>query len=133
MYKLIGDQIFAIMQTLINNFSGFYNYEPKELKDYPAVTVSALGHTNDPYDTAGNKREYSFMVRCYTRTDDSSFGEDSMRQCLDSVITALEGNISLNSTCDFNKATKGRVFYQEREIPVRVGEVTIVAVKRVNR
>lgn len=133
MYKTIGDAIFTILQTLTTNFSGFYNYEPKELKNYPALTVSVLGHSNDPYDTAGNKREYSFMVRVYTRTDDASYGEDSMRQCLDAVITALEGNVSLNSICDFNRATKGKVFYQEREVPVRVGEITIVAVKRVNR
>ena len=110
-----------------------YNHIPKELKDYPCATVRNIGHKNIPNDTAANRRQFSFLITLFYRTDVAQDAETILSDIADKVITKLESDVTLNATCDFTTATEGRWDYLEREIPLRFCEMTITAVKRVNR
>lgn len=131
-YVSIAQQLVTILQG-ISDLTAVYNHEPKELKDYPCAIVSAASHKDAFSDTAANKRIYTFTVRLYFRTDVAQDAETVLRSLADSVISAIEVNVTLNGVCDFAKPTEGAWDYQEREVPVRVCILTIECNKRVNR
>lgn len=131
-YVSIVAQIKTLLLT-IAEINIVYDYEPKELVKYPCTTVTATGHNNEFGDLAANKRRFLFTIRCYTRTDSASDAETILRTVADKVIEKIENNVTLGGSCDWARPTEGRWSYQEREVPVRVCEMTIEAVKRVNR
>jgi|SRR5581483_10907864 len=131
-YITIGTEIYNLLNT-ITQINILYQHEPKELKEYPAVTISALGHKNIPHDTAGNVRQFQFMIRAYYRTDIAGDAESILRDLADKIITKLEGSVSLNGSCDYTRATEAKYFFGEKEVPMRWVEIMIEAVKRVNR
>jgi hypothetical protein len=51
----------------------------------------------------------------------------------DAIISAIEANVTLNGACDFARPTASKWLYAERELPVRIVEITVEATKRVNR
>lgn len=131
-YSLISAQIKSILDG-ISSISVVYGYEAKELAEYPAATVSVLGHNNDFYDTGNNRIDYQFVIRIYSRLADASDGETKIMTVADDLITQLNSNLTLNGTCDWSRVSAGKAFYAEREIPVRGMEFTLVATKRVSR
>jgi hypothetical protein len=130
-YETIGQEIYNLLVT-ISEIDFVYNYEPNELKKFPCATVSALEHTNEFSDLAANRREFRFIIRLYFRRDMTDY-EVVMRKVVDQIITEFEADPSINGACDFAQPTESKWLFQEREVPVRVCEVTISAVKRVNR
>ena len=117
----------------VSEINVVYNYEAKELLGYPAVTVTALGHVNTPHDTAGNVRNFQFVVRAYFPTSIAQDAETILRDLADKIIVKLEEDPSLGGACDYTRATEGKFLYQEREVPVRIVEITINCIKRLNR
>jgi hypothetical protein len=130
-YEDIGNAIYSMLGG-ITEFDIVYNYEPNELKKFPCATVSALSHANTFNDTAANRREFLFVVRVYFRRDMTDY-ENVMRKVVDLIITTIEADPSLTGACDFAEPTESKWLFQEREVPVRVCEVTINAIKRLNR
>ncbi len=131
-YVSISAQIVALLQT-ITELNQVYAYEPKELNKYPCATVSALSHKDEFNDTAANIRKFTFIIRIYTRTDSASDAESVMQNVVDKVMAKIESSVTLNGTCDFARPTEARWMYGEREVPVRICELTVEANKRVNR
>ena len=139
-YVTLAAAIQSLLQT-IPAIKVVYDYEPKELASedlsggYPAATVSALSHANAFNDIPANRRQYSFMVRLYYSTADGrdSDAETTLRSVVDGVITTLEHDVTLGGACDWARPTEGNWSYQEREIPLRVVEVTIECMKRALR
>lgn len=131
-YVSIAAQLVNILQG-VSDLVTVYNHEPKELKDYPCATVTAASHKDAFSDTAANRRVYLFTIRLYFRTDVAQDAETVLRSLADSIISAIESNVTLNGACDFAKPTEGAWDYQEREVPVRVCILTIECNKRINR
>ncbi len=131
-YQDIATQLINIL-TGITDINRVYGFEPKELKDYPTATVTALSHKDTFKDTASNQRLFTFMIRLYYRTDIEEDAETILRALTDQVIGALESNVRLNNAVDFARPTEARWLYQEREVPVRVVEIEIEASMRVQR
>lgn len=117
----------------ISSIVAIYSYEPKELKDYPAATVTALRHQDTFLDTAANKRVFTFNIRVYFRTDVEQDAESILRGIVDQIISAIESNVTLSGACDFARPTEAVWDYQERELPVRVAVLSVECVKRINR
>ena len=128
-YVTIGDEIKTILDT-ITEFKVVYAYEAKELSKYPSATVTALAHTDEFIDTHHNTRLYQFAIRLYYRNDSGADAESVLRDLADKVITAIETNVTLNGACDFAHPLEGTWTFAEREVPVRVAEITIQAQKR---
>lgn len=131
-YVEISEGIVNLLDT-IPEIAAVYDHEPKELKSYPCVTVSAFEHDNEFHDLAANKRRYSFLIRAYFRTDNAQDAETVLRTIADNIVSTIESNIRLQNSCDFASPTKARWGYVEREVPVRYVEITIDAFKRVLR
>lgn len=131
-YVAIDTQLRTILGT-VSGLNAIYDHEKKELAKYPAACVTPAEHNNKPGDTAGNKRSYLFLIRLYIRVDEMDDYEATMRALVDDVITKIEANPTLNGACEYTQATNGKWLYQERELPVRVVEITVEANKRVNR
>lgn len=131
-YVSIAVQLKTLLQS-ITELSTIYDYEAKELNQYPCATLTASSHKNDFQDTAANRRSFVFTVRLYNRTDSASDGERIMRVVADKVMQTIEANVTLNGSCDWATPSEGVWGYQEREVPVRVCEITIVVLKRVVR
>ena len=131
-YVTIAAQLKILLQT-ITELNQIYDYEPKELLKYPCATITSSGHRNEFNDLAANRRVFTFIIRIYNRTDSASDAETIMRTVADRVISVVEGNITLNGSCDWASPTEGKWGFAEREVPVRICEITVEAVKRVNR
>lgn len=131
-YQDIATQLINIL-TGITDINHVYGFEPKELKDYPSATVTALSHKDSFRDTSANQRLFTFMIRLYYRTDKEEDAETILRNLTDQIIAALESNVRLNNSVDFARPTLARWLYQEREVPVRVVELEIEASVRVQR
>lgn len=128
-YTTIAAGIVSLLGT-IPSIKVVYPYEPKELVQYPAATVSSAEHTTAFSDTAHNKREYHFAVRLYFRADIESDAETVLRTVTDDVLTALASDTTLGGSCDWAIDTAAKWFFQEREVPVRMVELTIAATTR---
>ena len=131
-YVSLGLALETILNTIVE-FNAVYNYEPKELLKYPTATVTALSHEDIFSDTATNTRVFTFTIRLYYRTDLEDDAESILRDLADKVIVALEADPTLSGACDFAKPTKASWTYSEREVPVRIVEMTIDINKRVPR
>lgn len=131
-YVTIAAQLKTILQT-ITELNQVYDYEPKELLKYPCATITSTSHKNEFNDLAANRRIFTFTIRIYNRTDIASDAETIMRIVADRVITTIEGNVTLNGSCDWASPTEGKWGFAEREVPVRICEIAIEAAKRVNR
>jgi len=126
---------YAIVSLLseITELLAVYSKEPAELLKYPCATVSSISHQNVPNDTAANRRCYSHIIRLYYKLDSANDAEGILRSIADLVIDKLESHVSLNDTCDYSTPSKGIWRSAEREVPVKVVEITIDAYKRINR
>lgn len=131
-YVSISAQIKALLEG-VTGLNEVYEYEPKELAKYPCATITAQSHQNLFNDTAANRRQYTFMIRCFYRTDDAAVAESTLQTIADAIISAIETNVTLNGACDFARPTAGKWLYAERELPVRIVEITVEATKRFNR
>lgn len=128
--------ITSAIVSVLNGVSGIevvYNHEPKELKQYPAATVTALSHANVFEDLAANKRVYQHKIILYYRTDVAADAESILQALADAVITAIEHDTTLGSTVDIANPSTGKWAYQQRELPVRLVEITISSMQRVVR
>lgn len=131
-YVSIAAAIIAKLQT-VTELEQVFSHEPKELAKFPCATVTALSHVDTFADTAANQRAFTFIIRLYFRTDVAQDAETILRNVADKVIAKIESDVTLNGTCDFARPSEGNWLYQTREVPVRVVEVTIECLKRLNR
>lgn len=131
-YVSIASGITAKLQT-VTELEQVYNHEPKELAKFPCATVTAFSHTDVFADTAANTRQFTFMIRLYFRTDVAQDAETVLRVVADKVIEKIESDITLNDSCDFARPSEGKWLFQQREVPVRVVEITVEALRRLNR
>lgn len=131
-YVSIAAGIMARLQT-VSELEQVYNHEPKELAKFPCATVTAFSHADIFADTAANTRQFTFMVRLYFRTDVAQDAETVLRSVADKVIEKIESDVTLNGSCDFARPSEGRWLFQQREVPVRVVEITVEALRRLNR
>ena len=125
-YTDIGTALKTLLET-ISDFEVVYGDEKKELLKYPCATVTALAHNNEFIDTHHNTRHYQFSVRLYYRNDTSIDAENILRALADEVITTVEGDPTLSGACDFAQPLEGTWTWAEREVPVRVCDITISA------
>lgn len=131
-YVNIGNEIFTLLDE-ITELQAVYNKEPAELERYPCATVSASAHENQAGDTAANIRRFSFIIRLYYKLDGTNDAEAILRDMADKVIAKIESNVSLNGSCDYARPTRGIWTQGEREVPIKVVEITVDAFKKVNR
>lgn len=128
--------IASAIQTLVDEITelqAVYDKEPAELLVFPCATVSSAAHEDVANDTAANVRRFTHIIRLYDKQDSTNAAETTLRDIADKVIAKIEGNVSLNSTCDYARPTRGVWVQAEREVPVKVVEITVDAFKRVNR
>jgi hypothetical protein len=131
-YTIIG----AALKTKVEGVAGLavsYNYEPKELEKYPAATIMAVGHSNGFSDLQANKRTFNFAIRVYYRTAEADTAESIVRSIVDSIISAVETDVTLGGTCDIAIPTSSTWGWGEREVPVRYCQINVSAQKRVAR
>lgn len=131
-YVSIAAAIVTKLQT-VTELEQVFSHEPKELGKFPSATVTAFAHKDTFADTAANQREFIFMIRLYYRTDAEQDAETILRNVTDKVIEKIESDVTLGGSCDFARPSEGKWLYQTREVPVRVVEVTIECLKRLNR
>jgi len=134
-YVSIGTQIKAILDG-VSGLNAVFNYNEKAIDKWPAAIIVASSHSNKFSDLAANQRDFTFKVYMFHPTNTATSDEDAegiLRALADAVITAIEGNVTLNGACDWASPTVGTWGYDQREVPVRYVELTIVARKRVNR
>ena len=129
-YVSIANQLEVILSA-ITGVNVVYDHEPKLLEKYPAATIIASAHKDSFKDLQANKREFTFVVRLYYRTEDAATGESVMRTNVDAVIGAIEGNATLNGACDWAKPSEATWGYTERDVPLRYAQITVTAVVRV--
>lgn len=128
--------ITAAIVSVLNSVSDIqvvYNHEPKELEKYPSATVTALSHANVFEDLAANKRVYRHKIVLYFRTDIAQDAESILQALADEVITALEHDTTLGGVTDITNPSGGKWAYQQRELPVRLIEITVSSMQRVVR
>ncbi len=131
-YTNIRAGIVSMLQT-VSGIQQVYNYEAKELGKYPAATVTNLSHKNLFADTARNRRQYSFMIRLYFRTDVAQDAETILSTITDAVIVKIESDPTISGVCDFAEPSEGKWLFQEREVPLRLVEIVVTAMKQVYR
>lgn len=125
-YTAIGTALKTLLET-ISDFKIVYAHEAKELNQYPCATVTALSHNDEFIDTHHNTRHYQFSIRLYYRNDESANAESVLRGLADDVITTVEGDPTIGGSCDFAQPLEGAWTWAEREVPVRVCDITISA------
>ena len=128
----IGNALKTILEGL-NDFSVVYNYPEDELAQYPAAVIYYKGQGDSFHDLQANRRVIQFGIMIFIRNDSPEDAEESLRTVTDNVINALESNVTLNETCDWASPVSATVTPVEREIPVRVNEITVNAMCRVSR
>ena len=133
-YKPIKDAIVTILQG-VSSLKVVYGKEEKAIKDFPAACVSAREHSAELHDTVANLKMYSHHIRLYFRTDETNDPdyEDVLEQTADSVIAALEHDLTLGGVVDWSMPTSGVWRNVEKETPVRMLELTLVSKARVVR
>lgn len=128
--------IAAGIKNILDGVTGLavaYDYEPKELGQYPAATLTALSHADTFADLAANSREFTFAIRVYYRTEDAASAESVVRGIVDDIIAAIESDVTLGGVCNWAKPTGGTWAFGEREVPVRYCQITLTARIRVMR
>jgi len=133
-YTDIGLAIKGKLDT-ISQLLEVFNYEPKELTQYPCATISAKSHENAFNDLCANVRTYKFIIRLYYRFDVAADAESVLRSVTDLVVTELENDPTLAGAVDYAVPTKTDTDWsnQTREVPVKVVTLDLTARKRVNR
>lgn len=125
------------IQAKLSAISGLtvYGKDPKKVVNFPAAAVFALSHSNEFNDLAANKRTYQFMVRFYFRTDDTNDPdyEGILEGIVDSAITAIEHDVTLGGACDYSMPSKATWKFGEKEVPLRICELTIDCVAHIAR
>lgn len=85
-----------------------------------AATVETGSHQDTFYDTAGNCRAFSFLIRCYYPLSSGRDQSARTRLCavIDEVIATLEQNVTMPGV--WENARPSRVVWDkdERAIPV---------------
>lgn len=134
-YENLGTAIYNIVNGVVltgltqtGTWPSGFNYEPKELTDFPLFTVVPQEDSETWLDSSTNQDEIRFVLRIYDRYEDSSATEARMRKIVDKVRDAIRKNLSLNNSVDFQVETKGRWLY-ETERGLRIYEQLIVGRK----
>jgi hypothetical protein len=122
-YTAITNTIYAKLQE-VTAFSTVYNYEPKESDAYPYASISPRNATDEVFDTASNRISYQILVRIIDFNKESATMEASVRSLVDSVMTKLRANQTLDWNCHFMKV-EVQWGYSQEEIPARVADVII--------
>ncbi len=123
-YVAIGTQLKTILDS-VEGIEQVYDHDPDGLAKYPAATVQALSHTNSFADTAANIRRYSFLIRLFYRLDDDQDAELILRNLADLTLQALEENVTVSGVWDILRPTGATWTHVQRELPVRVCEITV--------
>lgn len=123
-YVSIGNKLKDLLDTL-TDLKAVYNYDPNELGIYPSATIEALAHQNTAYDTAANNRTYTFVIRLFYRTDEDADAESILRDLADQVIDVLEQNVTVAGVWEILRQTNAQWIHAQREVPVRVCELTV--------
>jgi hypothetical protein len=130
-YKTVKDAIVTTLQG-VTSLKIVYGKEEKAIKKFPAACVSAKEHNNIYNDLAGNSRSVVHYIRLYFRTDETNDPdyEDILESVADEVINALEHDVTLGGACEFTKPTNGVWGNADKEVPVRMLEITLESRKR---
>ncbi len=123
----------ASLLNEITDFQAVYQYEPNALSGYPAAIVIAVGHRDAFYDTAANRRTYSYLIKLLYRLDVDADAESILQQLTDQVIAKLEANVTVAGVWEIARPTQATWSFGEREVPVRVVELTVDIESRVLR
>ena len=132
-YTSISTQLASIIDE-ITAVQAVYEYAPKNPGPFPYVTVEESGNTDIFLSTAANEREYEFMIRVYYPLDDSSACSRIMKSVVDSIISELEGNNTLDGVVSWSLPVTAKWLYTvNAPKPMRVCEITLRAKEVVNR
>ncbi len=137
-YKPVKDAIVTILNTLAPaTLKVVYSKEEKKLENFPAACVSYVGHTAELHDSVSNRKHYQHYVRVYFRTDETNDPdyEDVLGAVADTVIQALEHDLTLGGVVDWSLPTSGRWLASPtiKETPVRYLELIVKSEARVIR
>lgn len=73
------------------------------------------------------------MIRLYFRTDVAQDAETILSTITDAVIVKIESDPTIGGVCDFAEPSEGKWLFQEREVPLRLVEIVVTAMKQVLR
>lgn len=130
-YEAISEKIVELLETIEG--LTVYDHEPRTLGSFPCATVQAAGHRNRFHDTAANARQFSFAIRLFYDDKVPRDAETILRAYADQVIQILEANVTVPGVWDVAQPTEAVWRFAEREIPVRIAEITADFRVRVNR
>ena len=136
-YKPIKDAIVSILGT-VSSLKVVYGKEEKAIKKFPAACVSAKEDIED-FNSVGeggsNEARYQHYIRLYFRTDEANDPdyEDILETCADDVKQALRSNITLNGTCEYAYPASGAWLDGQKEVPVRVYQITQASAVHIKR
>ena len=128
-------QLKAIVDT-ITTVKVCYDYEPKEITQYPAVTIVPIGHSDEYLNLRDTKRRYNIMLRVWgelTNTHEET--QKTIRQIADSIIQKItnQTNLALSGGGDFTLLTTGEAKFIQATSNYYVYEITYSIMKRQNR
>lgn len=128
-YVTIAAQLKSLLEG-VSGLNAVYDYDAKELKKYPAATITAQGHQGAFSDLQANRHEYAFVIRIYYQTEDAASAESVMRTVVDAVMNEIETHTTLNDTCSWARPSEASWGFLEREVPLRYAQITVRTVAR---
>lgn len=131
--------IISALKTIIEAITDVqvvYDYEPKTLSSYPAVTITPMGHEDEYLNLRDTRRIYTVIVRVYGEL--SSTHEETqvkIRDVADEITEKLtnQTNIALGGVVDFTNLTKSTYKFVEGTSSYFVCELEYKATARQNR
>ncbi len=131
-YLTITTKIVELLET-ITELAVVYDHNPNTLEEFPAATVTALGHKNRFNDTASNIRSYQYTIRLWYRLEDDDTAEVALQEVTDKVLEKLEAYVTVQDVWDIQRPSEAVFRTADREEAMLVSEITLAIEKRVNR
>lgn len=132
MFNTIRTQLKAVLNGLTGagKLSVVYEYHEGNLSGYPAITFDVSDVANEFLTNTENVRRYSWKLFVYQNIGEGITLAEAVRildEVCDDVISTVETNLTINSTCDFATPSVGpRMFMQSPQGEMLVQELTIV-------
>ena len=134
MFVSIISAIETILLT-VPEIQEVHDFDKGKFAGYPSAVIFPTENTADFETTTQNLVEYVFTIRLHHPME--NMGSDShknadriLRETVDKVLIAFNGNFSLNSTVSFCKALPSTWGYQQRDTGIlRVAEIKLNCVQ----
>lgn len=131
--------IISALETIIEAITDVqvvYNYEPKSISSYPAVTITPFGHEDEYLNLRDTRRVYTIMIRVLGELSNThEETQIKVRDVADEVAEKItnQTNIALGGLVDFTMLTKSTYKFVQGTSDYYVCEIEYKAHARQNR